>query len=85
MMLSKPKYLTSNMLRFPAFRLQNLERKSTTIFQVSFLGLFLIHCLEMRLIVDGCTILINKVLILSINHLFVTLGSAFVLGFFFRL
>ena len=82
MMLSKPKYLASNMSRFPAFRSQNLERKSTTIFQVSFLDLFLIQCLEMRLIVDGCTILTNEVLILSVNHLFVTLGSAFVLGFF---
>ena len=36
----------------------------------------------MRLIVDGCKILINEVVILSVNHLFVTLGLVFVLGFF---
>ena len=48
------------------------------------MGLLFIQCLEIRLIVGGFTILTNEVLRLSENHLFVTLGLAFVLGLFLR-
>ncbi|XP_015755464.1 PREDICTED: uncharacterized protein LOC107335004 [Acropora digitifera] len=48
-------------------------------------GLLFIQCLEMCLIVDGCSILTNEVLILNENHLYVTLGLAFVLGLLLRL
>ena len=47
-------------------------------------GLLFHQCQEMGLIVDSCTILTKEVLILSKNHLLVTLGLAVVLGLFFR-
>ena len=47
-------------------------------------GLPFHQCLEMCLIVDGCTILTNEVLILSENHLFCNFSVSVRAGFIFE-